>query len=432
MSGTYYCHECECRRVITPISTCASCGCCYVEEIPSVLEEEEDMLTDYDEDFNRELDFFYIHEGQEDEEEELLLEERCLYEQLSSMYNHPIARNFDSDSMNEMDERQRIDELLSSITDGGEAEAREEDDIVAYDVHFEQRINHNQTTSDEPATTTTTTTSRFQLPFARIGRLLETLYDSVSDEESDERDDEIHSYNRRSFLDNLADILLDYTQDIETSTQQISNRALDHILSSLKKRVMSVDDPDAEDECIICQEAFGTTLEVFHLPCNHKFHGECITRWLKIKTSCPVCRQNAGNENDEDAEVGELEVSGVTHTSSTTSNTTGSHSINSSLHNSNQMDHLLATAEQVEHDFGYISDQDLIDRRDRLQRLRQEIVSRRTHWLSSSPTNYQLNAPSSAFHQSYSNELFNHVFPQHTFIDDVDWTNHTSSMEEVD
>lgn len=40
-----------------------------------------------------------------------------------------------------------------------------------------------------------------------------TLYDSVSDEESDERDDEIHSYNRRSFLDNLADILLDYTQE---------------------------------------------------------------------------------------------------------------------------------------------------------------------------------------------------------------------------
>ncbi|CAO3626204.1 unnamed protein product [Mucor hiemalis] len=382
------------------------------------------MLMDYDEDFNRELDFFYIHEGQEDDEEELL-EERCLYEQLSSMYNHPIARNFDSDSMNEMDERQRIDELLSSITDGGEAESREEDDIIAYDVHFEQRINnHNQTISDE--STTATTTSRFQLPFARIGRLLETLYDSVSDEESDERDDEIHSYNRRSFLDNLADILSDYTQDIETSTQQISNHALDQILSTLKKRVLSANDPDVEDECIICQEAFGTTLQIFHLPCNHKFHGECITRWLKIKTSCPVCRQNAGNESDEDAEVGELEVSELT-----TSGSSSSHPINIMLQE-NQMDNLLATAEQVELDYGSISDQDLIDRRDRLQRLRYEIVSRRNHWLSSSPTNYQLNAPSSAFNQSYSNELFNHVFPHHTIIDDVDWTINTSSMEEVD
>lgn len=146
-------------------------------------------------------------------------------------------------------------------------------------------------------------------------------------------------------------------------------------------------------------------------------------------------RQSAGNENDGEAEVGELEVSGNTHnTSSTTSNTTGSRTVNTMLHNNsnNQMDHLLATAEQVEHDFGYVSDQDLIDRRDRLQRLRHEVVSRRSHWLSSSPTNYQLNAPSSAFHQSYSNELFNHVFPQHTFIDDVDRTVHTSSMEEVD
>ncbi|GAA5799606.1 hypothetical protein HPULCUR_005022 [Helicostylum pulchrum] len=268
MSGSYYCHECEERisHVLTPLDSCSICGCNYIEEIPTVIEE----------DFNRQVDLFcnyssilsqtsnhfqVIHEEEDDDDDdEELLEERCLYEQISSIYNHPAARNIPGPS-------QRIDEILGSDNDD---EEEEEQDILAYDVLFEQRENDGST-------------NIFQLPFARIGRLLE------SDEESEDGDD----YHRRSFLDNLADILSDFTQDIETTSIPSANSpSIDLILSSFKKKYLIATDSDVGDECIICQDTFGTTLEVFHLPCHHQFHGACISRWLYIKLSCPICRQS--------------------------------------------------------------------------------------------------------------------------------------------
>jgi hypothetical protein len=109
----------------------------------------------------------------------------------------------------------------------------------------------------------------------------------------------------------INDYKLIYTISIENTS--IPSRPLgpsiDVILSSLKKKYLQANDPgtdvlqsksrlfhmtktqliiDVEDECIICQDAYSTSLEIYHLPCHHKFHGTCISRWLNIKTSCPV------------------------------------------------------------------------------------------------------------------------------------------------
>lgn len=88
-----------------------------------------------------------------------MLEERCLYEQLSSMYNHPIARNISTQG-----QTSNLNELIvESMIAAEEEEEESVDEIVAYNILFEQRENNNHET----------TTSIFQLPFARIGRLLE-------------------------------------------------------------------------------------------------------------------------------------------------------------------------------------------------------------------------------------------------------------------
>ena len=42
------------------------------------------------------------------------------------------------------------------------------------------------------------------------------------------------------------------------------------------------------DECSICLDKLDKN--IFILKCNHKFHKECLSRWLNINPSCPLCR----------------------------------------------------------------------------------------------------------------------------------------------
>ncbi|KAL4384199.1 hypothetical protein GQ457_15G027960 [Hibiscus cannabinus] len=46
----------------------------------------------------------------------------------------------------------------------------------------------------------------------------------------------------------------------------------------------------AEDNCTICLEELEVGSEVSRMPCCHRFHGECIEKWLKQSHSCPICR----------------------------------------------------------------------------------------------------------------------------------------------
>lgn len=44
------------------------------------------------------------------------------------------------------------------------------------------------------------------------------------------------------------------------------------------------------NECIICAESMKTNDNIQWLQCLHKFHEQCLTKWLKIKQECPICK----------------------------------------------------------------------------------------------------------------------------------------------
>jgi hypothetical protein len=70
----------------------------------------------------------------------------------------------------------------------------------------------------------------------------------------------------------------------------------------------------------------------------------------------------------------------------------------------------------------------------RLERLRQELVVRRNHWVSSSPSNYQLNPIPSTTSQyaSGGSNTSGDGYSTDTDIMDSTPAVHTTSMEEVD
>nr|CAD2184435.1 unnamed protein product [Meloidogyne enterolobii] len=44
--------------------------------------------------------------------------------------------------------------------------------------------------------------------------------------------------------------------------------------------------------CSICTKAL-TSNNTYNIPCDHVFHKECITKWISLEESCPICRKKA-------------------------------------------------------------------------------------------------------------------------------------------
>lgn len=69
---------------------------------------------------------------------------------------------------------------------------------------------------------------------------------------------------------------------------------------------VAVTRPDGTDEngnlgCPICTEDFAKGQEVRVLPCNHKFHPDCVDPWLlNVSGTCPLCRTNLGPDESEE------------------------------------------------------------------------------------------------------------------------------------
>lgn len=49
--------------------------------------------------------------------------------------------------------------------------------------------------------------------------------------------------------------------------------------------------------CSVCMERFGSGADAKQIPCGHIFHSNCISHWVSLHNSCPLCRSSVNNSN---------------------------------------------------------------------------------------------------------------------------------------
>lgn len=58
-------------------------------------------------------------------------------------------------------------------------------------------------------------------------------------------------------------------------------------------------------ECAVCLEEYEAGDVAREMPCKHRFHGECIQKWLEIHGSCPVCRYEMPVDEESEKKIDE-------------------------------------------------------------------------------------------------------------------------------
>ncbi|KAJ4774758.1 RING/U-box superfamily protein [Rhynchospora pubera] len=45
------------------------------------------------------------------------------------------------------------------------------------------------------------------------------------------------------------------------------------------------------EECVVCKTYYKNGQNLITLPCQHRYHADCITQWLQLNKVCPVCNE---------------------------------------------------------------------------------------------------------------------------------------------
>jgi hypothetical protein len=62
-------------------------------------------------------------------------------------------------------------------------------------------------------------------------------------------------------------------------------------MRNLTVRKFDPQNPGNMDECLICFDSYNENTSLVKLKCGHEFEEQCIKKWFKSNTRCPLCKQ---------------------------------------------------------------------------------------------------------------------------------------------
>jgi hypothetical protein len=92
---------------------------------------------------------------------------------------------------------------------------------------------------------------------------------------------------------NISNIFPNINQILEKyflKNKKIKDKDINKCLGKYKKFDKKSNEIINKDYCKICYQDFNIKEYKRNLKCNHFFHKKCIDKWIKIKNTCPICR----------------------------------------------------------------------------------------------------------------------------------------------
>ncbi|XP_050152552.1 uncharacterized protein LOC126627166 [Malus sylvestris] len=74
--------------------------------------------------------------------------------------------------------------------------------------------------------------------------------------------------------------------------------AANAVVASLPSVVLTQEDVEKGNAvCAVCKDEMKSGEQAKQLPCTHRYHGDCIVPWLRIRNTCPVCRHELPSDD---------------------------------------------------------------------------------------------------------------------------------------
>ncbi|KAJ0901540.1 putative transcription factor C2H2 family [Helianthus annuus] len=85
----------------------------------------------------------------------------------------------------------------------------------------------------------------------------------------------------------ITSYIMDYHESLHAN--DLSEETIDQE-NSVKIGRNGDEGKEEEDVCAICLQEFEMSERCTTLECKHRYHQECIEKWLEQKNDCPICR----------------------------------------------------------------------------------------------------------------------------------------------
>jgi len=94
-------------------------------------------------------------------------------------------------------------------------------------------------------------------------------------------------------MDEDEDAVETFEDAVEAFVEEFNNFLSSALAEEVDENLAIDEDQEVLEEgvvCAICYHAVGEGSMVYALSCSHRFHNECLSKWVPRKQACPLCR----------------------------------------------------------------------------------------------------------------------------------------------